>query len=211
MKAVDLIGQRFGRLTVLERAENKGIHVCWKCRCDCGNEKIVRGCQLKNSNTQSCGCLQIERTIKAHATHRQTRTRLHRIWTAMKTRCFNPNTKAYKDYGGRGITVCAEWKNNFEAFRDWAMANGYSDNLTIDRINNDGNYCPQNCRWATRAEQNKNKKSGGHKLTKQQVEEIRAEYRKGERGSGCVTLAKKYNIATNTVHNIIKNKIWRES
>lgn len=211
MKAIDLTGQRFGRLTVLERAENKGAYVCWKCRCDCGIEKIIAGYCLKSGKTQSCGCLQIERTAEAHTTHGKYHTRLHGIWTDMKARCNNPNRKAYKDYGGRGITVCEEWHNSFETFYEWAMANGYSDDLTIDRIDNDKGYSPDNCRWATMADQNKNKRAGGHKLTKQQVENIRAEYRKGERGFGCVSLAKKYNVTTQTIHGIITNKIWRES
>lgn len=211
MKAIDLTGQKFGRLTVLERAENKNGYVRWKCRCDCGNEKIVMSYQLRKGGTQSCGCLQKERTAEAHKTHGLYHSRLHRTWTGMKARCFNPNLKAFPYYGGRGITVCEEWKNNFQAFYDWAMSNGYEENLTLDRIDNNDNYCPENCRWVTMAKQNANKRSGGHKLTKDQVDGIRAEYKKGVRGHGCVILAKKYNVSVPTIHGIINNKIWRES
>lgn len=210
-KAIDLTGQKFGRLTVLERTENKGIQVCWKCQCDCENITTTTSYHLRHGHTQSCGCLQKERTVKAHKTHGKLQTRLHGIWTGMKARCFNPNRKMYQYYGGRGIKVCDEWKDSFQAFYDWAMSNGYEDHLTIDRIDNDGNYCPENCRWVSVQTQNCNKRSGGHKLTKEQVDDIRSEYQKGKRGHGCVELAKKYNVTKQTIHAIVNQKTWQES
>lgn len=155
MKLVDLTGQRFGRLTVIRRcgtAEN--LKPTWLCQCDCGNKKIVRGSDLKSGKQISCGCRRKEGT---HLIHGKTNERIHRIWANMKTRCTNANIKAYKDYGGRGITVCDEWLNSFESFYKWSIENGYSDNLTLDRIDADGNYCPENCRWATMKEQQRNR------------------------------------------------------
>ena len=164
-KFVDLTGQRFGRLVVLKRAENKGERPMWLCECECGNIKTVRGCDLKNGHTQSCGCLHkevvtsiLESNVNQNS-HGKRRTRLYSIWCGVKTRCFNEGRKCFKDYGGRGITVCDEWRNSFEAFYEWAMANGYADNLTIDRIDVNGDYSPENCRWITLDQQQRNKRT----------------------------------------------------
>lgn len=158
----DLTGMRFGYLTVLSKDESlkykHQTHTTWLCLCDCGNTTIVRGYCLRNGHTQSCGCLGREKRLKSATKHGQSETRLYAIWHAMKQRCFNPNHKNYVDYGGRGIKVCEEWKNDFQAFYDWAMANGYEESLSIDRINNDGNYEPQNCRWVTMKEQCNNRR-----------------------------------------------------
>lgn len=129
------------------------------CRCDCGTVKPVITRNLVGGFTQSCGCICKEGT---HTTHGGKHTRLYRIWGAMKTRCNNPNASHYHRYGGRGITVCAEWSDDFAAFRDWAMANGYQDDLTIDRIDNDKGYSPDNCRWTSQAEQGSNKQRSNH-------------------------------------------------
>lgn len=160
---IDLTGQRFGRLVVIERTTNKGDHPSWLCRCDCGGEKIVRGSDLKSGHTQSCGCLHkevvtsiLEQRTNKH-THGKSRTRLYRIWSAMKSRCFDKKRECFKHYGGRGIAVCIEWKDNFQSFHDWAMANGYEEHLTIDRIDVNGNYEPSNCRWITLEQQQTNR------------------------------------------------------
>lgn len=158
----NLVGQRFGMLTVLSRAENKKLYsVCWNCVCDCGKIKAIRSHDLCTGKTTSCGCLGALHRQKASITHGGTRTRLYRIWTAMHSRTTNEKTQFYYCYGGRGISICDEWKNSFEKFRDWSLSHGYQDNLSIDRINNDGNYEPSNCRWATVKEQQLNKRKKG--------------------------------------------------
>lgn len=139
---------KYGRLTVVSQAEDYvspsgNRHKAFLCRCDCGNEVVVLKEHLTSGRQKSCGCLRHE---NGRPTHQETGTRLYRIWGNMVNRCTNPNNPAWRNYGKRGISVCDEWKN-YEFFRDWALANGYSDNLTIDRINNNDGYNPGNCRW----------------------------------------------------------------
>jgi len=159
----DLTGEKIGRLTVIERSENifskSGKPTTrWLCRCECGNIKIVRADCL-GRGTNSCGCLKKETDKIKHTNDPVRGKRLYKIWCCMKSRCYNKNLKAYKDYGGRGIQVCNDWINNYRKFESWSLKNGYDDTLTIDRINNNGNYEPSNCRWVTREIQNKNKRN----------------------------------------------------
>lgn len=166
MKKIDLLDQRFGRLVVIKETEkrNKDRGILWLCRCDCGNEVEVAGKSLRSGNTKSCGCLQRENTSRANTRHGKRHTRLYSIWTTMRNRCYRENQTEYKNYGDRGISVCDEWRDDFQAFYDWAMDNGYQDDLTIDRIDWNGNYEPSNCRWATQKEQQNNRRNN-HLLT----------------------------------------------
>lgn len=159
MKLIDLTGQKFGRLTALRRGETINKRTRWVCSCECGKEITVEANNLKTGHTISCGCVQRERTSEANKTHGMRSTRLYRVWNDMKNRCYRQSYHAFNHYGGRGIKVCDEWLNDFQAFYNWAIANGYQVDLTIDRINSNGNYCPENCRWATMAEQNENKRA----------------------------------------------------
>ena len=161
----DVIGKRYGRWTVVAIATTtSGKSPCYTCRCDCGTVRNVRVARLESGKSQSCGCLQKEQMSKRTKRHGETDSRLHVIWRGMKQRCGNSNASEYNAYGGRGIEVCKEWRDSFETFRDWALANGYQDNLTIDRIDNDGPYSPENCRWLTRGDQNSNK-SNNRRIT----------------------------------------------
>jgi len=153
---LNLTGQTFERLTVVKEVKRrKNGNVYWWCRCECGKKREVRTDSLTSSNARSCGCYKRDRNSEAHRIHGEsgnTKSRLYRIWAGILVRC---SQKRFKNYGGRGITVCPEW-SDYTVFRDWALAHGYREDLAIDRIDNDGNYCPENCRWVTHKENSRN-------------------------------------------------------
>lgn len=170
-KTKDLTGERFGRLIVVGRAGSHrspsgAVRATWLCRCECGNMTTVTTDALRKT-TKSCGCYGNEiRTAFSqaggHRVHGGCGTRLYTIWKNMKSRCSNPKNQDYHNYGGRGITICTEWLSDFATFREWALSNGYREDLSIDRIDSNGNYCPDNCRWETALTQGQNRRTTSH-------------------------------------------------
>lgn len=155
MGSDEWIGQRFGRLTVVDGPIKTKSGTCYECMCDCGVKRIVRKSSLKSGVTKSCGCLNRDLARRLLTTHGLSYTRLHSIWGNMIQRCENVKRDSYQDYGAKGITVCPEWRNDFQAFYEWAVTHGYDDGLTIDRIDSSAGYNPQNCRFITRSENTK--------------------------------------------------------
>lgn len=201
-KLIDLTGQVFGKLTVLgldhkkRRYNKKGVCCAmdyyWLCRCECGNTCIVQGNNLKSGHTKSCGCINKQ---GFHFSHRLSNTKLYSVYCGIKSRCYNKNEARYPNYGGRGIIMCDEWKEDFVSFYNWAMNNGYKDDLTIDRIDVNDNYCPKNCRWATLKEQ-ANNKTTNHFITYKGITKTITQW------------AEEFNIDKRLLQNRIKNLKW---
>lgn len=170
MKVNDLTGRRFGNLVVLGRrgSDNKGQSL-WLCHCDCGVEKIVRGHDLKGG-VKSCGCSR--KTSTGLYKHGLSYTRLHGLWRNVKDRCYNPRNKDFHNYGGKNVKMCDEWRTDFVSFYNWANANGYKEGLTLDRIDYNGDYCPENCRWATWLQQANNTRRNIHATINGEVKTV---------------------------------------
>lgn len=198
----DLAGQKFRRLTAVSPVgKTNGGGMIWRCVCDCGGMRDVSAWELRSGSAKSCGCVRRE-GYETQRVHGGKGTLLYSKWKGMKNRFSDPNTTGYKNYGGRGIKVCDEWQD-FVPFRDWAMANGYQEGLTIDRIDVDGNYAPENCRWATVKQQARNRRSS--KLTLKDAVAIC----KDQRSS--YELAGVYGVCSSLVRQIRRGDKWPEA
>jgi hypothetical protein len=155
MQRQNLTGQKFGRLTVIAFDHKTGTSYYWRCECECGKLKAVRYSHLKSGETKSCGC----HSRSLHTTHGLTLHKIYPLYDAMRNRCYNSKDAGFKHYGGRGITMCDEWKSDRTKFLSWAFENGWQEGLQLDRINNDGNYSPENCRFVTPRENSLNRRS----------------------------------------------------
>ena len=193
-------GDRFNRLTLIK--PDRKYH--WLCKCDCGKEKVIAKSHIINNDVRSCGCLRIETTKARLTKHGGAKTPLWCCWISMIRRCYKPNATGYKDYGGRGITVCDEWKNDFSRFREFALSNGYNSSLEIDRKDNNGNYEPSNCKWSTSLEQARNRRNV--KLTIIKVLIIRNLFKIG--AFTRKELAQIFNQRYYNICMIISNRSW---
>lgn len=204
-KLVEMVGKKYNRLTVSQKysTDNRG-EVLWKCICDCGNEIVALGGNIRSGGTKSCGCLNNERIGDLRRSHNMAKSRIFRIWTGIRKRCNNCKDKSYKHYGGRGINICKRWNIFLNFYND--MKDGYKDNLTIERINVNGNYEPINCIWATAKQQARNKRNNvlitfnGKSLTKSEWSDIS--------GTGRDTIAWRIKKGWNTGEAIFKKPCY---
>jgi hypothetical protein len=206
MTVKNLVGNKYHKLTVIERAPTVKKHTYWKCLCDCGNYTIVDAGHLKTGHTTSCGCNVVEVNRAMRLEHGGAKTRLYSIWRNIKSRCLNENVPAFAAYGAVGRGMCKEWETSFTAFSAWAMNNGYAEDLTIERINNAEGYSPSNCRWATRTEQARNTNS--NVINMDIARQIRATYAAG--GITKSAIARKFKVNFQLVSSVIANLTWKE-
>jgi len=203
---LNLTAHRYGLLEVISQARAiKPRRTRWYCLCDCGKAKAIETSSLRSGSTKSCGCLQkaaASKSGKANATHHGTGTDIYKKWVNMKRRCYDPNTNGYNNYGGRGIVVCDEWLD-FTVFRWWAFTNGYKAELTIDRIDPNGNYEPSNCGWATNLEQSRNRRVS--RLDILDVTTIRLAINEGAKAAD---IAREFEVSPSTITDIKTGKIW---
>ena len=148
-------GMRRNMLVAIREDRFQSKNKRWLFQCDCGNQKVIRASSFLTGRTKSCGCLNKKLTSERMSTHGMSRTPLFASWSSMRARCLNPNATGYSGHGGRGITICADWVNDFNAFSEWSQKNGYQPGMMLDRIDNDGNYCPENCQWLTKSDHTK--------------------------------------------------------
>jgi hypothetical protein len=193
-------GDRYGRLTIIKEVERRNGRRYFLCHCDCGNERIIPLGTMRQGKAKSCGCYAQER----RSTHNETHTRLYHIWKTMKQRCNYEKHINFKNYGGRGISLCRDW-SDFITFRDWALSNGYLDNLTIERLDVNGNYEPDNCTWATMKEQQNNKRS--NTLITYNVETKTLQEWAETLGIGKTTLRYRLNVANWDVEKVFTQKV----
>lgn len=206
-------GERFRRLTIIKEAEKRAGKRYFLCKCDCGNIQEVRFVAMRADKTKSCGCMRNERNRTANLTHGMAGTRLYNSWHSMKQRCLNQNAHGYKFYGERGIKVCKEWME-FKAFCKWALANGYKEGLSIERINCNGNYEPVNCTWATASQQDCNTRRskrityrGKTQVLSQWAEELKLDYKMLQRRlSHGWSVEKAFNTPLQTKYSFKKVK-----
>lgn len=206
-------GQKIGRLTIVQqkatvpyvdRSGRKQSYTLWTVLCECGKTKNVRQGHLASGHTTSCGCFRADATRERSVVHGETDTRLFRIWKNIIQRCTNPKNPDWHRYGGRGITIHAGWSSSYETFRDWAQSAGYDDRLELDRIDNDGGYSPDNCRFVTHAENIRNSSSA--KLSADKAEKIRREAKVGRSVS---SMADEYGVKRAAIENVISGKTWK--
>lgn len=205
MKLIEMTGRKFGRLTAIEEAGRTRAGLAkWKCVCDCGQTVNAIGCNLRNGHTRSCGCLSKELVGNQFRTHGMVGHKLYRVWGGMKARCGNPNNPAYQNYGGRGIIVCEDWKEP-KTFFNWALSNGYKQGLEIDRIDNNGNYEPGNCRFVTPAKNARNRRTS--KLTPVLVLQIRNACKKSNLTQQ--QIADKCGVSRSLISNVMARRVWK--
>lgn len=207
------LNRRFENLVVLRVDPNKHSRTHWICKCDCGNEVSVSAYAVYDGHIVSCGCAFDKRRHGLTFDENGKINRLYTVWTTMRSRCNNPNTKSYVNYGGRGIKVCEEW-NHYPNFYSWAISNGYDKNApvgvcTLDRIDNDGNYCPENCRWVDSATQAKNKrprKADTSTVTEDKLKVLIDISQMVLEGKSYASIGEKYGVSRQTIQQLLSSK-----